>query len=121
MKLCGVVKIDNQHAILFDTIIRARSLVESNQFIALLEVLGKLENYIYLHFHDEELFMRENNIPGIAEHLVEHEQFKAVVHHHLETLSKDGEPSLRILDFAENWVSSHVDAEVELFRKYANT
>jgi hemerythrin len=120
MKLSGIPAIDAQHKFLFDTIFRGRSLVKNNEFIALLEVLGRLEDYTHLHFRDEEKFMLENNISGFEEHKAEHENFKKIVHQHLEDLSRTGEPSMDILDFAEGWLISHINVEADLFRQHMN-
>lgn len=118
MKLSGIVKIDTQHAMLFITISNARALVEDNQFIALLTLLGKLESYIYMHFQDEEQFMRDNTIPGYDAHVAQHRKFKETIGNYMEELRQTGEPSIEILDFAEDWLINHINVETELFHKY---
>lgn len=117
MKLSEIPAIDDQHKVLFDTIHRGRSLVESNEFIALLDVLGRLEEYAHMHFRDEERFMLENNIPGFDEHKAEHDRFKKIVYQHVENLSRTGEPTIDILDFAESWLIHHINVEADLFRQ----
>lgn len=118
MKLSGIVKIDNQHTLLLNIISTARELVVTDKFVALLHLLGKMEQYIHMHFSDEEQIMRDNNVPGYDAHVLEHTKFKSVVKQHSQDLLETGEISDDILVFVEGWITNHINAEADLFRKH---
>lgn len=115
MKLSGIVKIDIQHQMLFNAIKDARNQVSRDSVLTLLH---KMESYIALHFSDEEQFMRDNNVLGYDEHLIQHSKFKSLVRLHIEEVDKIGVLSSEILKFAEDWLINHINVEAELFRQY---
>lgn len=118
MKRSGIVKIDNQHMLLLNTIIMARELISTDKFIALLHLLGKMEQYIHMHFSDEEKMMRDNDVPGYEAHVLEHNKFKSVVHQKMRNLLDTGEVLEDLLVFAEDWITKHINAEAELFSRH---
>ena len=76
----GNGEIDNQHRHLFKlTSDIIDSCQNSDRKVSVEETLLFLEDYVVLHFNDEEKLSRESDYPGYAEHKKMHDDFKKTV------------------------------------------
>jgi hemerythrin len=65
---------DDQHAILMDTINELRLvLVHGRGRDLVAELLNRLIEFTRMHFWTEEQLMEQNDFPGLSEHRIEHE------------------------------------------------
>ncbi len=70
----GVRAMDDQHAILMDTINELRLvLVHGRGRDLVAELLNRLIEFTRMHFWTEEQLMEQNDFPGLSEHRIEHE------------------------------------------------
>ncbi len=109
----GVEHIDNQHESLLDMInilIEARDQESSPETISL--VLSEMGKYVFVHFRDEEKFMKDNDFAGLEEHRQSHEIFEAMVLE-FSNMFNQGRTDLLddLLKFLSNWLVSHIQGE----------
>lgn len=115
----GIEKFDNQHKKLFqllDLIFEAMKEGKGKSILA--PVLAELQNYIVIHFADEEVLMNKYNYPDMASHIKEHKVF-------IDKVQKTNEKyqagnmvlTLEISSFLRDWLVNHIQG---IDQKYAN-
>ena len=120
----GVSEIDNQHKELFN---RINDLLEAcNQGKAkevVTEVIKFLEDYVVIHFGNEEKYMALYKYPGFISHKALHDQFIITFGELKDRLAADG-PGGHIVIMTNRvvvtWLNSHirnVDKELGAFLK----
>ena len=122
MELCGVAEIDNQHLFLVEAIAEAKfRIAQGAEFIALLAILGKLEEFASEHFFAEEKLMKEWGFPDYEGNKQQHENFTRVVQERIAGLREGNELEVSLLEFVEDWISHHILVEAKQFREHLQT
>jgi hemerythrin len=107
--LLGVPAIDFQHKRIFDCILSvARGSTDDDRVRAEVQVI-KLLGLLQEHFSLEESMMQKLHYPGLAQHIEEHRQFHADVHHlaRMSLLKKGGVPH-EAIKIAHMWLREHI-------------
>ncbi len=109
----GVEHIDDQHETLVDMInmlINAKSHDTPPETISI--VLAEMGKYVYVHFRDEEKFMKENDFVGLEDHRRIHESFEEKVLE-FSNLFNQGHTELLddMLEFLSNWLVNHIQGD----------
>lgn len=111
----GVEKVDRQHQELFLRVKRlVQAFAEGRQLAELESTLAFLNEYVLVHFAEEESLMEEYPYPGREYHLLEHEIFRARVKDLQESLASTGpQPDLlaTIKQSIVGWLVNHVCIE----------
>jgi hemerythrin len=114
----GLDIIDEQHKELFRLINAFYvSIVESAGKPAILQAIRDMENYIHIHFTEEEAMMKRSGYADLDEHRKEHKIF-------IETVSDFKQRyeggrlllSLEISGFVKNWITNHIMKTDQLYK-----
>lgn len=108
--LVGNEMIDGHHQHLVELLNHAHeSFVYGMKPGALKRTVKQLIEYAEYHFSAEESLMREHRYPGLEEHLIEHEYFRAKVREMQTKHTGDHHPAyLEITDFLLEWLIAHI-------------
>ena len=116
-RIVGVRAMDDQHAIMMETMNELRlALVQGVRRAPANELLDKLLEFTRLHFWNEEQLLERHGFPGLEAHRAEHrrllEQITESAHRvqHSESL-----PIGDLLTFLHDWFINHVE---EVDRQY---
>lgn len=102
-------KIDDQHMGLFDSINNLHYVILSNDVEKLSLLLEKFEDYIHVHFQEEETFMREIQYPKLREHRMQHELFKNKIQELREQSKEVNNPLEKsAMLFFRDWLFIHI-------------
>lgn len=103
----NVEAIDAQHRKLFDIVNQLIELHEGGSD-ELLPVLNDLVDYLYDHFHTEQMVMMNANFPGYLEHNKAHQKFTEKMHEFLKSY-EEGKKDLAfdMLSYLRVWVRDH--------------
>ena len=113
----GLERIDNEHRKLIDIINDVSDAIRDDKAGEITEwVLSDMTDYTEYHFSTEEVLMKENAYPKAAEHIKEHEEFKAKLRELQEQYKlMKGSVSMIILRFLKEWLVRHIlDTDKEL-------
>ena len=108
----GLEEIDSQHKELlqrFDVLLTACE--EGKGIQELKKTLDFLDEYVLLHFNDEEVLQRLHAYPDYAEHRKEHETFISRIMRLREEIDKDGVALHHLIetnDLMFKWLISHI-------------
>lgn len=113
----GIKSIDDQHAILFNSINDLHAAMMKGQARARIgELLCTLLVYTRSHFSAEEEMLAGANYPGLSEHLVKHraltKQVEEYIARHQQgdiTLSHD------VATFLSDWLSTHIQGTDHMY------
>jgi hemerythrin-like metal-binding protein len=113
--LIGVAEVDEQHRILVDTLIEARTQLSREHIDAPFERVSRdLLAYAIYHFATEEMLMQRHGYAAVepeaaARHLAQHRYFSARVVA-LRTAEHRGDPGAgpALLSFLEDWLVNHI-------------
>jgi hemerythrin-like metal-binding protein len=105
----GIPAIDFQHRRIFDCILGiAAGSSDADRILAEAEII-KLLGLLQEHFALEESMMRALHYPGLEQHIEEHLQFHADVHHLAQTsLSSTGGVSREAIKITHKWLKEHI-------------
>lgn len=108
----GVPEIDAQHKALFERAGRFEAAVKAHEHNFRLEDLfGYLADYARVHFAAEEQFMRDVGYPRIAEHVLEHSEFRRRLLSLVPQWESEDDSTAMLaalLGFLESWLLDHV-------------
>jgi len=106
----GVQAMDDQHAIMMDTMNELRLvLIGGGKRVQEDELLNRLIEFTRMHFFSEERLMEQYGFPGLAEHRTEHQRLLAQLQasvtrlQHREAVHMDD-----FLCFLHDWFIDHV-------------
>ena len=100
--------IDTQHKFLFQMLNELAEAGPGDKESAAYICLSRMEKYAQDHFRDEENFMRENNYPGLEQHIRAHEGFMVRVSDYQEAVFGGYVPFADMLEFLKNWLVEHI-------------
>jgi hemerythrin len=106
----NVVLIDDQHKSLFGLLNQLYSAMKAGKPEQILKpLLDDLVHYAQVHFATEEMYMKQFEFPGYAEHCTEHQAFKERLLGFQSGLSAERFTlSMEIAGFLKNWVHDHI-------------
>lgn len=118
----GVQAMDDQHAILMDTMNELRlAQVRGNNRDERLELLNRLLEFTRMHFWSEEQLMEQHGFPGLDEHREEHERLLAKMRAAVQRAHHGEELQLRpLLNFLRNWYLDHIEGMDRLYAPWLN-
>lgn len=118
----GIDKIDKQHQELFN---RTGQLLDACNVGKGKEEVGKLidflEDYVKIHFKDEEELQRKHGYPDYKQHKEMHDNFIAEVRGLKERLNEKGSSLLLIIDINKkviDWLINHIGKTDKELSKY---
>ena len=104
--------IDNQHKEIFRLIEELTEAVKQNIEIDKSYTIARLEVYSLYHFTTEEHLMKKYNYPEIEDHLNEHKKFRVKIlrfkNVFLDSKDEDDKIAWEIIDYLEDWITSHI-------------
>ncbi len=91
----GAVLIDTQHQELFKRVSNFISVVQSpkpwdEKVEEVKETLGFMQEYVVIHFNDEERFQEEIGYPELERHRAIHSQFRGVIQSYANRVAQEG-------------------------------
>jgi hemerythrin-like metal-binding protein len=114
----GVMAMDDQHAILMDTMNDLRiALANGSDRKQAGELLERLLEFTRMHFASEEQLMEQSGFPGLAEHRAEHTNFLAKMQDSAHRAQHCEDMQMRpLLCFLSDWYFEHIEG---LDREYS--
>ena len=120
----GNKKIDKQHKELFGNINKLYEAVDKGEEDAVIDILEFLENYVKVHFNDEENYMKKVRYQGFAEHQKVHTSFTIEVAKRIRDYKNTGSNVNTIRStqkFISQWMLNHVlKMDLEMIKKINN-
>ena len=120
----GIPEIDQQHMVIVECIALVEQAVaertEKARWSAVHSAVGRLADYVRIHFAVEESLMRIHNYPGLEKHAQEHLKFS----HDLMALQKkslDTDVSEEMVAFLSNWLLEHIAGSDKAYASYLPT
>lgn len=106
----GVESIDDQHAVLYETLNDLYAAMMKSQARPLTgTLLRTLADYTRHHFAAEEAMMAAAKYPGLAPHRIKHRELTNEVDEYVARYEHGGITlSLPLLNFLSGWLSNHI-------------
>jgi hemerythrin len=99
--------LDEQHKALFRWLAELDSAASDERTLFGAYAMTRLKNYTRSHFAAEEALMKASGYPGLAEHIAEHESFRArLADLHLKSIGED--ISAETVKFLTDWLTNHI-------------
>jgi hemerythrin-like metal-binding protein len=99
--------LDEQHKALFRWLAELDSAATDARTLFGAYAITRLKNYTRSHFAAEEALMKASGYPGLAQHIAEHESFRArLAELHLQSISDD--ISAETVKFLTDWLTNHI-------------
>lgn len=120
----GITKIDAQHKALFDCVDRLTACAQQGKGREeAVKTIAFLNNYVKIHFADEEELQREIDFPGYTRHCGLHQRFIEVVHELQEKAESEGasyDVFMEVANAVNAWLVSHIKTEDMKIAQYIN-
>ena len=107
----GLAWQDEQHRELFDRLVALHKAIEQRQSREIVsQTLDFLDDYVEIHFGQEEELMQRFSYPELKQHLVEHEEFRAmlVMLHRFMTRTRKLVLAAKIRTELNQWFLKHI-------------
>lgn len=108
----GISIIDEQHQLLFDTINKLKEFKNTKENFY--EILFDLQNYVSVHFHTEETYMKHFCYPNYNNHKACHDKFvedcKNILNKNA-TVGSIKDLGEELIIFVEHWIKEHYTNE----------
>jgi hemerythrin len=119
----GVRAMDDQHAIMMDTMNELRLLLERGaKQVQADELLNKLIEFTRVHFWTEEQLMEQHGFPGLAGHRAEHQRLMAQLQKSVHRLQRGEAGQMSdLLCFLHDWFIDHVEGLDQEYGPWLNT
>lgn len=116
----GNLHIDEQHAILIDTINQLVSAESLHNHHAVAMIIDELVSYAAFHFEYEENLMARAHYPQLDEHRIIHQVFVKWITDFRDEYATFGKRPLgeSVLDFLRDWLKHHILGEDQRYRPY---
>ena len=99
--------LDDQHKAIFEWLAELESAATDERTLFGAYAITRLKNFTRTHFAAEEALMKEAGYPGLAEHIAEHEAFRArLAEIHLKSIGEDVSPET--VRFLTDWLTHHI-------------
>ena len=118
----GVKAMDEQHAILMDTLNEIRlSLVHGQRREQVSEALNRLIEFTRMHFASEEQLLERHGFPGIGEHRDAHQKLLGQLEDAALRAQHNGEIHMKsMLLFLRDWYTTHIEGLDQLYGEWLN-
>jgi hemerythrin-like metal-binding protein len=118
----GVQAMDDQHAIMMDTMNELRlALVHGAKQVQADELLNKLIEFTRMHFWGEEQLMEQHGFPGLAGHRAEHQRLMAQLQKSVRRLQRgEAVQTSDLLCFLHDWFIDHVEGLDQQYGPWLN-
>lgn len=103
----GVPVLDAQHKAIFQWLAELESATVEQRTLFGVYVITRLKHYMREHFAAEEDLMKSAGYPGLAEHLVQHAEFRAKLDA-LQLKSIGEDISADTVRFLNHWLVNHI-------------
>lgn len=112
----GVTLIDQQHEELFKRVSDFIQTVQSKdnweeKIYKVKETMAFMQEYVVIHFDEEEAYQEEINYPDINNHKEAHVKFKEAIDHYVKIFNQDGYSEELVQEFGAKlmtWLINHV-------------
>lgn len=103
----GVPVLDEQHKAIFQWLAELESATVEQRTLFGVYVITRLKHYMREHFAAEEALMKSAGYPGLAEHLLQHAEFRAKLDElQLKSIGEDiSADTVRVLN---HWLVKHI-------------
>ena len=105
----GVDEMDRQHRVLIDLINRLVTHDKNSEAETVSDILNELNDYIALHFKQEEAMLEKAGFPQLEQHKIEHvsliEQFSDIL---MQTMKNPESTSADLLELLLHWLKGHI-------------
>ncbi len=99
--------LDEQHKALFRWLAELESAASDERTLFGAYAITRLKTYTRNHFAAEEALMKASGYPALAEHVAEHESFRArLAELHLQSIGED--ISADTVKFLTDWLTNHI-------------
>jgi len=114
----GIQKVDEQHKELFR---RIELLTDTKNAKRTYEMLEFLEEYVHVHFRDEEALQAQSGYPKAAQHSAYHAAFVETIRQLKKKLQSEGDTLLNKLEVNKtvfDWLKNHILVQDKEFARY---
>ncbi len=115
----GVPRIDEQHQEIFQWLAELQSATADERTLFGVYVITRLKHYMREHFAAEEALMKAAGYPGLAQHMVEHAEFRAKLEE-LQFKSIAEDISEDTVNYLTEWLTHHIVATDMAYVPYLN-
>lgn len=103
----GNTVLDEQHKAIFEWLAELQSAASEQRTLFGAYAITRLKNFTKTHFAAEEALMKEAGYPRLAEHIAEHEAFRArLAEIHLRSIGNDISPET--VRYLTDWLTHHI-------------
>jgi len=125
----GVELIDDQHKELFMRVSDFIQTIQSKEdwdikIDKVKETMSFMQEYVVIHFDEEEVYQAKINYPDIEEHKKAHHDFKKAVNGYVERVNKEGYSEDLVKEFGGKlmaWLIMHVARMDQKIGQYASS
>ncbi|MFA5523229.1 MAG: hemerythrin family protein [Tissierellales bacterium] len=125
----GVELIDEQHFELFKRVSDFTRVIRSNEnwedrLEKVKETMSFMQEYVIVHFDDEEVYQEQINYPDIEKHKAAHAKFREGINEYVELFEKEGLSEEKIQEFGGKlmaWLIMHVGKMDQKIGEYAKS
>jgi hemerythrin-like metal-binding protein len=118
----GIQEIDEQHRHLIDCLERLESWVgKGHGFAAALDAFATLNDYVALHFSNEEAIFRAAGYPKLEEHIAEHQKLRDELARLYQQVLDGGDVTEDLVALVRDWMVTHIGIEDMEFATFSGT
>jgi hemerythrin len=125
----GVKLIDEQHEELFKRVSDFTKIIRSKDHWEdreekVKETMAFMEEYVVVHFNEEEVYQKEINYPEIENHKEAHAKFREGINNYVRIFQKEGLSEDKIQEFGGKlmtWLIMHVGKMDQKIGQYVNS
>ncbi len=118
----GVTELDEQHKKLFDLIGTIEHIgAQEDLKTAIYETLDSLMEYVMIHFHTEEIYMKSAEYPEFDAHLKKHQKISEDVNNRVNYIMNKEPTALDLImihNFLMEWLKEHIMIEDQGYRTF---
>ncbi|SCG81714.1 hemerythrin [Proteiniborus sp. DW1] len=125
----GVELIDEQHKELFRRVSDFTQIIRSNEnwndkLEKVKETMSFMQEYVIVHFHDEEIYQEQINYPDIEAHKEAHSKFREGINNYVRLFKEEGFTEEKVQEFGGKlmtWLIMHVGKIDQKIGEYAKS
>ncbi|AJC85022.1 bacteriohemerythrin [Campylobacter peloridis] len=114
-------KIDHQHKRLFELAAKVEEMSDKPIYkIELKKLIADFFNYIKIHFHEEEAYMKELNYPYLNQHKLMHQKITKSMIYLIQEIKTTNDLKEKLYIVVNSWLIEHIlqhDMMIEHWRK----
>lgn len=118
----GVKELDDQHKKLFDLVGKIEHMSAQEDFkVAIYTALDELMEYVMIHFHTEEIYMKSAEYPDFDAHYKKHQKISQEVNARVNYMMNKELTALDLVmihNFISDWLKEHILGEDLCYKAY---